>query len=63
VLALPDFNKKFTIETDACDMGAGAVLMREGHPFAFLSKALGSRQRAFSTYEKECLSIMLAVDK
>jgi hypothetical protein len=52
VLALPDFHKKFTVETDACDRGVGAVLMQEGHPLAFLSKALGPRQRAFSTYEK-----------
>jgi hypothetical protein len=63
VLALPDFKKKFSIETDACDKGIGAVLMQEGHPLAFLSKALGPKQRALSTYEKECLAILLAVDR
>jgi hypothetical protein len=63
VLALPDFSKKFTIETDACDRGIGAVLMQEGHPLAFLSKALGPKQRVLSTYEKACLAILLAVEK
>lgn len=53
VLALPDFNKPFQIQTDACDSGVGAVLLQDGHPLAFVSKALGPRTRALSTYEKE----------
>jgi hypothetical protein len=63
VLALPDFRRKFVIETDASDKGIGAVLMQDGHPLAFLSKSLGPKQQALSTYEKECLAILLAVDK
>lgn len=62
VLSLADFSKEFTIETDASDKGIGAVLMQQGHPIAYLSKALSKRSQALSTYE-ECLAIILAVDK
>ena len=63
VLALPDFSKKFQLETDASDKGIGAVLMQSGHPIAYLSKALGPKAQAMSTYEKECLAILLAISK
>lgn len=62
VLALPDFRKQFTIETDASDYGVGAVLQQDGHPLAFLSKPLGPRNKGLSTYEKELLAILLAVE-
>lgn len=63
VLAIPDFAKQFVIETDASDMGIGAILMQNQHPVAYLSKALGPRNQALSVYEKECMSILLAVEK
>jgi hypothetical protein len=53
VLALPDFSKPFALETDASIYGVGAVLTQQGHPLAFISKALGPRNRGLSTYEKE----------
>jgi transposase InsO family protein len=62
VLALPDFAKQFCIETDASKCGVGAVLLQEGHPLAFISKPLGVKTQGLSTYEKEYLAILLAVE-
>lgn len=56
VLALPDFQKPFTVETDAYGDGIGAVLMQAGQPIAYLSKALGDKHKSLSIYEKEFLA-------
>lgn len=63
LLALPDFNKPFTLETDACYTGVGAVLMQEGKPLAYLSKVLAERHLGLSTYEKELMAIIMVVQK
>jgi len=63
VLALPDFEQTFCIYTDACATGVGAVLMQNGHPLAFLSKALGPRNQGLSTYEKEYLALIMAIEQ
>ncbi|KAJ4802427.1 polyprotein [Rhynchospora pubera] len=63
VLALPDFTQPFYIETDACDVGVGAVLSQGGRPIAYLSKSFGPKNRGKSTYEKELLAVLMAIDK
>eukprot|EP00267_Zea_mays_P041848 XP_020393779.1 uncharacterized protein LOC103628713 [Zea mays] len=63
VLSLPNFTAPFFLETDASAVGVGAVLMQHGHPLAFLSKALGPKSRGLSTYEKEYLAVILAVQQ
>ncbi|GJT41734.1 retrotransposon-related protein [Tanacetum coccineum] len=64
VLALPNFEKEFVVETDASGSGIGIVLHhQEGHPSAYLSKALSPKHQALSTYEKEFLAVMMALDK
>jgi hypothetical protein len=37
--------------------------MQQGHRIAYLSKALSTKTQTMSTYEKECLAIIMAVDK
>jgi hypothetical protein len=61
VLSLPDFASPFFIETDASAVGVGAILMQHGHPLAFPSKALGPKSSGVSTYEKDYLTVILAV--
>jgi hypothetical protein len=63
VLALPDFSKQFVVETDASDIGLGAVLMQDDKPIAFLSKSLSANNKFLSIYEKEFLALIMAVER
>jgi len=60
VLGLPNFTQPFTIETDACNDGIGAVLMQQGQPIAYLSKALGEKHKSLSIYE--FLALIMTVE-
>jgi hypothetical protein len=63
VLSFPDFSKVFVIETDASDTGIGAVLIQEGHPIVYFSKGLSISNQRLSTYKKEFMGVMMAIDK
>jgi len=58
VLGLPNFSEVFVLETDASDKGIGAVLAQNGKPLAYMSKAIGLRQRGWFVYSKEMLAII-----
>ena len=66
VLSSPNFDKEFSLQIDASDMGCGAVLLQEDknfvcHPVAYFSKKFSNCQKNYSTVEKECLSMLLAL--
>ncbi|KZV27225.1 hypothetical protein F511_04678 [Dorcoceras hygrometricum] len=61
VLRMPDFKQQFVIECDASGRGVGAVLTQDGRPVAYFSKALASRSLSKSTYEKELMALVLAI--
>ncbi|KAL5497626.1 hypothetical protein EMCRGX_G014134 [Ephydatia muelleri] len=66
VLRSPDFKKPFVLQTDASDRGVGAVLSQKNeagddNPIAYFSKKLQPREERYSTIEKECLAIKLAM--
>lgn len=55
----PIFNQKpFTLETDACDTGMGAVLMQNQQPVAYFSKAMEVKYQSLSTYDKELMALV-----
>ena len=66
VLLAPNFNKEFKLAIDASDVGAGGVLLQEDdsgvdHPVCYFSKKFNKHQKNYSTVEKECLSLILAL--
>ena len=58
LLALPDFSKPFTLETDSCASRLGAVLMQKRRPFSYFSKNPGPNNSTKSIYEKEAMAIL-----
>ena len=66
VLLSPDFEKLFTVQTDASERGLRAVLLQgdsgQLQPVAYISRKLLPRECNYSTVEKECLAIKWALD-
>lgn len=66
ILANPNFDLPFIIETDSSDQAIGAVLtqIQDGDRkcLAFFSKKLSATQRRYSATERECLAVLLSIE-
>lgn len=60
ILVMLDFAKEFILEIDASGLRVRVVLIQEGRPIAFLSKALSIQNRGKSVYNRESMAIVLA---
>lgn len=63
ILSYPNFDLPFTIETDACDVRVGVILLQEEHPISFYSKKLSPLWQRASPYAKELWAITNAMHK
>jgi len=63
VLAAPDLNKEFRVETNASNYATGGVLSMKfsddlWRPVAFISKSLSNTERNYEIHDKEMLAIV-----
>lgn len=67
VLAVPDFDKPFTVHCDASSYGLGGMLSQNvdghDHPIAFVSRSLIKAERNYSATEREALAVLFSVEK
>ena len=67
ILARPDFNLPFTVQTDESKDALGAALTQEHkdgeHTIVYLSRALTPAECNYTISEKECLAFVWAIKK
>lgn len=67
VLFMPDFSKPFIMETDASNEGAGGVLLQfidgKERVIEYMSQRFSDTQKNYSVTERECLAVVLAIEK
>ncbi|EGO04961.1 hypothetical protein SERLA73DRAFT_24707, partial [Serpula lacrymans var. lacrymans S7.3] len=67
ILAFPELDKEFRLETDSSDFATGAVLSIKcpddlWRPCAYLSHSLSPTERNYQIYDKEMLAIIRALE-
>lgn len=62
ILALPNFDKTFELQSDASGIGVGAILLQEGRPIAYFSEKLNGAPLNYSTYDKELYALVRALE-
>ena len=68
ILAQPDWEKPFILQTDASAMGLGAILTQkddQGHDtvICYASKGNSATERNYDAYKLECLAVVWAVEQ
>ena len=66
VIAYPDFDRPFLLQSDASDVGLGAILAQHDgkgpeRVIAYASYTLSPREQNYSTIEKDALAVVFAV--
>ncbi|KAI5168206.1 hypothetical protein NEIRO03_0877, partial [Nematocida sp. AWRm78] len=62
-LVIPDYTKRFTLETDASDTGIGAVLKQESGTIGYYSGTLTETQQKYTITEKELYAVIWGMEK
>ena len=63
VLALPDLQRSFEIQTDASDYAMGVVLTQHGKPICYHFETFNSAVVNYPTYDKELYALVQRVKK
>lgn len=63
MLKIPQFDKEFTLETDASDLGLGGVLKQGDEVIAYISRLLNKQERNYTITEREVLAILWSLEK
>ena len=63
VMRNPDLKQTFILQTDASNIGVGALLSQgqDERPIAYFSRKVLDWEGNYSTVEKECLAVVLSI--